>query len=177
MARTACFGGRTARKKRKCKQLDHQNERFNAENKRLNREYEQFISTEAQSRNGEIVLWYPDITHMEGSMRSTARLLLTLALIAVLLAPRAPQPIHRSGAWRALTAWAEERAWPHGRLPEQGYTRAWNKMRRDADDRSPKTASPWTPLGPINLAGRMLAVAVDPRNTDLIYAGSASGGL
>lgn len=41
------------------------------------------------------------------------------------------------------------------------------------DDR----VSPWTPLGPANVGGRTLCLAIRPDNPDILFAGSASGGL
>ncbi len=37
--------------------------------------------------------------------------------------------------------------------------------------------SPWIPLGPKNFSGRILSLAIDPTNTNIMFAGSASGGL
>jgi photosystem II stability/assembly factor-like uncharacterized protein len=37
--------------------------------------------------------------------------------------------------------------------------------------------APWTFLGPANIGGRMRAIAFHPTNTDIVYAGSASGGV
>ncbi|MFC1530274.1 FlgD immunoglobulin-like domain containing protein, partial [Gemmatimonadota bacterium] len=36
---------------------------------------------------------------------------------------------------------------------------------------------PWTAIGPKNLGGRTIALAFNPLNTEIIYAGGASGGL
>ncbi len=38
-------------------------------------------------------------------------------------------------------------------------------------------ADPWSVLGPFNIGGRTLSLAVDPTDPQIIYAGSASGGL
>jgi photosystem II stability/assembly factor-like uncharacterized protein len=35
----------------------------------------------------------------------------------------------------------------------------------------------WTPIGPGNMAGRIRAIAVDPTNSAVVYAGSAAGGV
>jgi hypothetical protein len=35
----------------------------------------------------------------------------------------------------------------------------------------------WTPLGPGNVGGRVLAFAVDPGNSNILYAGAAGGGV
>jgi hypothetical protein len=41
----------------------------------------------------------------------------------------------------------------------------------------PSASEAWSSLGPTNRAGRTLCVAFDPLNTDIIYAGTAGGGL
>jgi photosystem II stability/assembly factor-like uncharacterized protein len=35
----------------------------------------------------------------------------------------------------------------------------------------------WEPLGPTNVGGRVRALAVDPRNADILYAGGVAGGV
>ncbi|HKQ96851.1 MAG TPA: hypothetical protein VJV75_03135 [Candidatus Polarisedimenticolia bacterium] len=37
--------------------------------------------------------------------------------------------------------------------------------------------APWASLGPANVGGRTLCLAIDPANPNVLYAGSASGGL
>src|SRR5258708_4752511 len=37
--------------------------------------------------------------------------------------------------------------------------------------------SPWYPLGPRNVNGRVKALAVHPTNPDIVFAGAASGGV
>ena len=38
-------------------------------------------------------------------------------------------------------------------------------------------AQPWAPLGPRNIGGRIRVIAQDPRNPDILYAGSGFGGV
>jgi photosystem II stability/assembly factor-like uncharacterized protein len=40
-----------------------------------------------------------------------------------------------------------------------------------------QNAPPWRAIGPSNISGRTLAIALNPQNPNTIYAGSASGGL
>ncbi len=84
-----------------------------------------------------------------------------------------------SGAMQALDAWAAQRAYPGKIIPADGYVRAWQHSKRmprvaGTDGRGDDA---WTSLGPNNIGGRTLCLAVDPDNPQIIYAGSASGGL
>ncbi|MCB9357756.1 MAG: T9SS type A sorting domain-containing protein [Calditrichaeota bacterium] len=53
---------------------------------------------------------------------------------------------------------------------------AWQNKRDGREEQSPLDES-WSNIGPTNYAGRMLSIAWNPSNTQIIYAGSASGGL
>ena len=39
------------------------------------------------------------------------------------------------------------------------------------------TTTPWVELAPKNFAGRILSIAFHPTNSDIMWVGSASGGL
>ncbi|MCA9751158.1 MAG: T9SS type A sorting domain-containing protein [Gemmatimonadetes bacterium] len=54
--------------------------------------------------------------------------------------------------------------------------RAWEETERRMG-RAPTPRAAWFQLGPENLAGRMLAIAFHPVNTNTVYAGAAGGGL
>ena len=86
-----------------------------------------------------------------------------------------------SGAMKALRYWSAQRAHPAKTIPDRGFGRALEISRsmRDAfsggglDD----GVGPWSPIGPTNVGGRTLTLAVHPDNPDVLFAGSASGGL
>ncbi len=84
-----------------------------------------------------------------------------------------------SGAMQALDAWAAQRAYPGTLIPADGLIRAWQQSRLmpRASGTDGRGADPWTSLGPNNIGGRTLALAVDQGDPQIIYAGSASGGL
>ncbi|MFQ5636748.1 MAG: WD40/YVTN/BNR-like repeat-containing protein, partial [bacterium] len=46
-----------------------------------------------------------------------------------------------------------------------------------AQNPQPTLGADWTSIGPSNIAGRMLDIALDPNDPDIIWAGSASGGI
>ena len=68
-----------------------------------------------------------------------------------------------------------QRAFPSGDIPVEGRKNAWlektNSRERHTLDEN------WTAMGPNNIAGRILSIAWNPTNTNIIYVGSASGGL
>ncbi|HLF15208.1 MAG TPA: hypothetical protein VI932_10010, partial [Bacteroidota bacterium] len=92
---------------------------------------------------------------------------------------RAAQHPSRSGAMEALEFWSEARSYPDNNLPPDKYYRAFEWARKAELKKKPLpfAGSGWTYIGPSNLSGRMLAVALNPLNPNTIYAGSASGGF
>lgn len=85
----------------------------------------------------------------------------------------------RSGAYEALEFWTRARAYPEADIPKDKYYRGYQLARaRFKDERYlPQSYSGWEFIGPNNLSGRMISVALNPENPNTIYAGSASGGL
>ncbi|HEY3293954.1 MAG TPA: T9SS type A sorting domain-containing protein [bacterium] len=67
-----------------------------------------------------------------------------------------------------------QRAFPSGEIPASARLAAWQQQSRSHPQPLDEA---WTQSGPANLAGRMLCIAWHPTNTNIIYAGSASGGL
>jgi FlgD Ig-like domain len=45
------------------------------------------------------------------------------------------------------------------------------------DESATRRAAAWTSIGPDNVGGRMLSLAIDPTNSSRVWAGAASGGL
>ncbi len=109
------------------------------------------------------------------------RILLLISTIAVLAAglsenPMKTEPKRLSGAMRALDWWAAMRVDDDGDFPARGWAEAWDTARslpRPAE----KGWTDWAPIGPWNIAGRMLCLAYNPQNPNVIWAGSASGGV
>ena len=83
-----------------------------------------------------------------------------------------------SGAMQALEFWAASRAYPAPVIPDVGHAAAFAYssavLGGSAQDRG---LDPWSPIGPHNIGGRTLAVALNPQNPNTIWAGAASGGL
>ena len=80
-----------------------------------------------------------------------------------------------SGAGNSLDAWAMERNFPYKKIPAKKFYEAFEVKKQGASQRNNTPA--WTAIGPKNIAGRTLCLAFHPTDKDLIFLGSASGGL
>ncbi|NOZ61985.1 MAG: T9SS type A sorting domain-containing protein [Calditrichaeota bacterium] len=87
---------------------------------------------------------------------------------------------HRmSGAMEALNFWTRLRAYPYKDIPADKYFKAFQKTQLNLrkTNQLPTDLSPWQSMGPHNVPGRMISLAVNPKNQETLYAGGASGGL
>ena len=79
--------------------------------------------------------------------------------------------------------WYNQRAMPFDKIPNGAYLRAAQYVQsKMTNERSFKGAgitdtSQWQSIGPNNVGGRVLSIAVDPSNSNNVWAGAASGGL
>ena len=63
-------------------------------------------------------------------------------------------------------------------IVEDAFYKAFLKMKvQTKRANSVDTTIPWQNIGPYNLGGRMIGVKVDPNNSNIVWAGAASGGL
>ncbi|HEV8537472.1 MAG TPA: T9SS type A sorting domain-containing protein [Bacteroidota bacterium] len=85
----------------------------------------------------------------------------------------------RSGALEALEYWTRSRAYPENDISSDKYFKAalYSRKQLKKFPRSGFSLHKWKFLGPNNLAGRTISLAINPLNPNTIYAGSASGGL
>ena len=86
-----------------------------------------------------------------------------------------------SGAKDALDFWTRSRAYPDNDIHPAKYYSAYQQQAA-LRTKMARTAAlfpdpQWHSMGPGNIAGRMLCVAVNPSNLTELWAGSASGGL
>ncbi len=86
-------------------------------------------------------------------------------------APHSP-----SEAGAAFQWWGMARTFPDGIFHTEKYAEALAQMRLAADLRGDRDNT-WESLGPKNIGGRTLCLAVNPLDTNILWAGSASGGL
>ncbi len=84
-----------------------------------------------------------------------------------------------SGAYEALNFLGNRQTYPNATLPANAHYAAWENWRANSSTnaRNHTPPPPWESMGPHNRGGRTLAIALNPQNTNTIYAGSASGGL
>ncbi|MDP5171828.1 MAG: T9SS type A sorting domain-containing protein [Bacteroidia bacterium] len=75
-----------------------------------------------------------------------------------------------------LDWWNGSRAYPNGEIPSGAYVAAYARLKQYEQLQS-RSNIEWKNMGPHNISGRMLSVAVNPQNPNTVYAGSASGGL
>jgi photosystem II stability/assembly factor-like uncharacterized protein len=85
-------------------------------------------------------------------------------------------------AWEAFQWWYAQRALPNDFIPPRAFQKAAQvlktSMRKELSiGKSTSVLPPWASLGPKNVGGRVLALVVDPHNSNIVWAGSASGGL
>ncbi len=78
----------------------------------------------------------------------------------------------------ALQMITQARAYPHTSVPMKGLTAAFEQHRHRMQSRSGAIdVGPWEAMGPTNIAGRTLALGLNPMGSSTLWAGSASGGL
>jgi photosystem II stability/assembly factor-like uncharacterized protein len=84
-------------------------------------------------------------------------------------------------AAEAFQWWYAQRALPYDTIPHSAFKQAFKQYRtllqEKAFRKSAVSISPWHSLGPNNVGGRVLSLAIDPVNSSVIWAGAASGGL
>ena len=81
--------------------------------------------------------------------------------------------------WKPYNRWAwfyGQRADGSGTNPIEARMQAWQEKQANRRPASNLDES-WTQLGPENMGGRILCIVYDPTNVNIVYAGSASGGL
>ena len=82
-------------------------------------------------------------------------------------------------AYEAFEWWYGSRAFPDELIPKSAFYDAYKYSKENLvpteKDRAGGPA--WTSIGPDNVGGRVLSLAIDPTDPNVIWAGSASGGL
>jgi photosystem II stability/assembly factor-like uncharacterized protein len=114
----------------------------------------------------------------KGLLLIVAPILAALAVWLVILAAQrfSDRPEKKiSGAFNALEFWADQRAYPRAVMPDAGHYEGYVNSRASLKEAA--SGDTWRSIGPDNIGGRTLAVTLDPQNPNIIYAGSASGGL
>ncbi len=114
---------------------------------------------------------------------STLLSALTCFILTFLFILEHKEPEKEAGdAFGAFEWWYAQRASSNGLIPNQALANAYRtaplRMKREQINKSVNNASSqWQSIGPNNVAGRILSLAIDPSNTNILWAGSSSGGL
>ncbi len=82
-----------------------------------------------------------------------------------------------SGVMTALQFMSEIRAYPDTDIPQDKYYKAFEHTQKELSGTFDKAADTWTSIGPNNIGGRSIALAIHPDDTSIVFIGSASGGL
>lgn len=85
---------------------------------------------------------------------------------------------NKSVALDALQFTTAAASYPNNDIPANAYAGAMNWYKNNAS--AARFATPgtsWQSMGPVNVGGRTVALAMDPTDTSVLWMGSASGGL
>ncbi|MBI2731648.1 MAG: hypothetical protein HYX40_13035 [Sphingobacteriales bacterium] len=91
-----------------------------------------------------------------------------------------------SAADKQMEMWFQARAYPDPNNLNEKYKKAWKQFQQFKNINNnaalgiagTASAANWTSLGPsVTIGGRILCIAVDPANSNNLWAGSASGGI
>ncbi|NOX18766.1 MAG: T9SS type A sorting domain-containing protein [Chlorobi bacterium] len=87
--------------------------------------------------------------------------------------------LEESGAAQALDFWNRSRAYPAKDIPKDKFMKAFAETKKSMNEitLSGKDVAPWEAKGPLNIPGRTISLAVNPQNSNTLYAGAATGGL
>lgn len=77
----------------------------------------------------------------------------------------------------ALELWTQARAYPFDDISPDAHFKAVEHVQRTMTEARWSPSDTWRSIGPNNVSGRMIAVALNPLNPSTVYAGAASGGL
>lgn len=95
---------------------------------------------------------------------------------------RAEREEEEGHALEAFENWYNQRAMPFDVLPMNKYREAVSfvkqrMLREKSLEVFQGDTSQWVSIGPHNVGGRILAIAIDPESTNIVWLGAAGGGL
>src|SRR5436190_20529182 len=82
------------------------------------------------------------------------------------------------GALQYMQFLSEQRVFPNTDIPSDAYFKGFEHSKntlQEFDNGDSPTA--WTSIGPYNVGGRSLCIAINPQDTSMLFMGSASGGI
>lgn len=88
------------------------------------------------------------------------------------------EELEASDALAAMQWMNEIRAYPDADIPADKYYKAFEYSKENLTQLNDKpNLDSWTSIGPNNIGGRSIALAIHPVDTSIVFIGSASGGL
>ena len=74
--------------------------------------------------------------------------------------------------------WFErQRAFPFDEIPQEEYLKSVEYVKNNMSVMELDNSSSWTLAGPTNIEGRITTIAIHPTNPQLVYIGTANGGV
>lgn len=71
-----------------------------------------------------------------------------------------------------------QRTWPHGKFDENLYYQMLERVyQKRNESNSENNRNQWESVGPTNIGGRITDIAIHPEEPEIIYIGSATGGI
>ncbi|MEM9836566.1 MAG: T9SS type A sorting domain-containing protein [Bacteroidota bacterium] len=116
-------------------------------------------------------------------MQSPLKLCCLLALICILFSceKQTKEEIANadkvSGAYEALNFLGARISYPGNEVPNGAYKDAWRQHLVLQNNSNARGGETWETMGPVNRAGRALALTFNPQNANTLWLGTASGGL
>ncbi|MEP7145875.1 MAG: T9SS type A sorting domain-containing protein [bacterium] len=74
--------------------------------------------------------------------------------------------------------WFErQRAFPFDEIPQEEYLKSVEYIKNNISVKERDNSSQWTLAGPTNIEGRITTIAIHPANSQIVYIGTANGGV
>jgi photosystem II stability/assembly factor-like uncharacterized protein len=99
----------------------------------------------------------------------------SLLIIGCEIPPQKSKPLPQSGASLSLDFWSLARSYPHPYFSTKHFSEAYEYQQSLTTLRNNRAN--WEAIGPKNIAGRALTLAIHPTDSNTIFLGAASGGL
>ncbi|MEA3478003.1 MAG: T9SS type A sorting domain-containing protein [Bacteroidota bacterium] len=111
-------------------------------------------------------------------MKKTIAVLLSIALIVLLYFEFSQDALRESKPEKKPNDWFfMQRAFPYDQINYDAVKTGYNQARSMKDEALRSQTATWDFGGPVNLGGRISAVAMHPSDASTIYIGAASGGI
>jgi len=106
-----------------------------------------------------------------------------IAFIFIFLFKEEQKEVHLPAVLKQMDLWSEMRTYPNKNMDASEFNSSFQLSRAmltsQASTNAPNATqvTPWVELGPKNFSGRILSIGFHPTNPNIMWVGSASGGL